>query len=58
MDPRLFEILIAARQAMPELTGFVIIALAGDSASQIKHMEFDPGMAQEMGDVPEPFRVL
>jgi hypothetical protein len=55
MDPRLFEILIAARQALRVLTGFVIIAPACDSACQIKRVEFGARMAQEMGEVPERF---
>jgi hypothetical protein len=46
MDPRLFEILIPARQALLGLTGFVTIALAGDSSRQIEHMKFGPVMAQ------------
>ena len=58
MDPCLFEILIPARQALLGLTGFVIIALACDSSCQIEHVEFDPGMTQQMGEVPEPFSVL
>jgi hypothetical protein len=56
MDPRLFEILRPVRQAARGLTGFVIIALACDSTCQIKHMEFDRRMTQQMGEVPEPFR--
>jgi hypothetical protein len=44
--------------ALRGLTGFVVIAMARNSAFQIKHMEFDRGMPQQMGEVPEPFRVL
>jgi hypothetical protein len=46
MDPGLFEILVPTRQAVRGLTGFIIIALACDATDQIKHVEFDPGMAQ------------
>jgi hypothetical protein len=46
MDPRLFESLIPARQALLGTTGFVIIALACDSSRQIEHVKFGPGMAQ------------
>src|ERR1700722_16841481 len=58
MDPRLFEILIPTWQAVRGLTGFIMIALARDPSCQIEHVEFDPGVTQEMGEVPEPFRVL
>ena len=57
-DPRLFEILIPARQAVCELPGFIIIALARDSSSQIEHVEFGRGMTQQMGEVAEPLSVL
>ena len=36
----------------------VVVALACDSSRQIEHMEFDRGMTQQVGEVPEPFRVL
>jgi hypothetical protein len=52
MDPRFFEILVLARQVVRRLTGFVIIALAADSASQIEHMEFGRGVAQQMSEGP------
>jgi hypothetical protein len=58
VDPRLFEILSPARQAVCGLTGFVIIALACDSTRQIEHVEFHRGMTQQMGKVPEPLTVF
>jgi hypothetical protein len=58
MDARLFEIHVPARQAVCGLTGFVIIALACDSARQIEHVEFGRGMSQQMGNVPESLGVL
>jgi hypothetical protein len=58
MDPRLFEILSPARQAVCGLTGFVIIALACDSTGQIERVEFVRGMTQQMGQAPESFSVL
>jgi hypothetical protein len=57
MDPRLLETLLPARQALPGQTGFVFIALACDSSRQIEHVKFGAGMAQQMGDLPEPFTV-
>jgi hypothetical protein len=45
VDPRLLEILRPARQAVCELTGFVVIALACDSTGQIEHVEFGRGVA-------------
>jgi selenophosphate synthase len=58
VDSRLFEILSPMRQAVRGLTDFVVIAPTRDSTCQIKHMEFDPGMTQQMGEVSEPFRAL
>src|SRR5216683_5095019 len=58
MDPRLFEILVPARQAVCGLPGFMIMVLARDSSSQIEHVEFDGGMSQETGEVGEPLSVL
>ena len=58
MDPGLFEILIPARQALRGLTGFFVIALAPDSSRQIEHVEFNPRMTQQMGDVQKSLRVL
>ena len=58
MDPSLFEILVPARQAVRGLTGFIILALACNSSSQIEHVEFDRGMTQQMGEVPESLSVL
>jgi hypothetical protein len=40
------------------LTGFVFLAMAANSAHQIEHVEFNAGMMQQMGEVPEPFGVL
>jgi hypothetical protein len=58
MDPRHFEILVPARQAVCGLPDFITIALARDSSSQIEHVEFDRGMTQQMGEVPEALSVL
>jgi hypothetical protein len=58
MAPRLFEARIPPRRALLGLTGVVIIALACDSSCQIEHVKFCPGMAQQVGEVPEPFTVL
>src|SRR5208282_587084 len=57
-DPRVFEILIPARQAVCGLPGFIIIALARDSSRQIENVEFGRGMTQQMGEVSEPLSVL
>jgi hypothetical protein len=57
MDPRPFEILIPARQAMSRVTGFVL-ALAADSTRQVKHVEFSSRMAQQMGEIGKPLGVL
>jgi hypothetical protein len=43
MDPRLFEILVTARQAGFGPAGFVIAPLARFSSRQIEHVKFDPG---------------
>jgi hypothetical protein len=56
-DPRLLETLLPEEQALLGLTSFIIIALACDSTRQIEHVKFDAGMAQQMGDLPEPFTV-
>jgi hypothetical protein len=59
VDPRLFEILSPARQAVCGLTGFVVtVALACDSTGQIEHVEFGRWVAQQMGDVPDSLGVL
>ncbi|MGC2304432.1 MAG: hypothetical protein WA447_14040 [Candidatus Binatus sp.] len=55
VDSGLFEILIRTRQAARRQIRFAIVALAGDSTRQIKHMELDPRMTQQMSEVPEPF---
>ncbi|MFZ2060724.1 MAG: hypothetical protein WAU82_06915 [Candidatus Binatus sp.] len=52
MNACLFEILVSARQAPLGLIDSVIIALAGNATGQIKHVKFDPGMAQQMREVP------
>src|SRR6202023_50709 len=57
MNACLFEILIPARQTLG-LAGFVLLALACDSTSKIKYVKFGRGMAQQMSEVPESFRVL
>jgi hypothetical protein len=49
MDPCLFEIFSSSRQALRRFTDFVVLALAGNSAHQIEHVEFDAGMTQQMG---------
>jgi hypothetical protein len=46
------------RQAVRGLTDFVVIAPTRDSTCQIKHMEFDPWMTQQMGEVPDSPGVL
>ena len=58
MDACLFEVIVAARHAARQPTGFVIVAIARNSADQIQHVEFDRGMAQQMRQVAEPLGVL
>ncbi len=61
MDSCLFEILVTPRQSVRRLrrpAGFMLVALACNSAEQIEHVEFDRGMTQEMGKVPESPRVF
>ncbi|MGD0119750.1 MAG: hypothetical protein ABSD30_16910 [Candidatus Binatus sp.] len=58
MNACLFEILIGVRQATRRLAGVVLVALAGDSARQIEHVEFGRGMPQEVGEVAETLAVL
>ncbi|MGA8570435.1 MAG: hypothetical protein WB580_21790 [Candidatus Binataceae bacterium] len=53
MDPRLFELFSSARQPWSRLTGFVLLAMGGNSTHQIEHVEFDAGMTQQMGEIPE-----
>jgi hypothetical protein len=58
MDPGFFELLISARQTARGLSGFVIIALPGDSSGEIEHVKFDSRMTNQMSDISEPFGVL
>src|SRR5712671_4163840 len=53
---RLFEFFLPARQT--RFAGFVIFVLACNSTDQVEHMEFDPRMTQQMGEVSEPFGVF
>ncbi|MGB6562675.1 MAG: hypothetical protein WBE69_08735 [Candidatus Binataceae bacterium] len=58
MDPSLFQVLFPARQAVHQLIGFIVLALACNSPCQIQHVEFDRRVTQEMGEVPESLSVL
>jgi hypothetical protein len=53
VDSCLFEILSSPRQTPHGLTGFILLAPACNSREQIKHVEFDPWMTQQMGEVPQ-----
>jgi hypothetical protein len=58
MDPRLFEIPIPPRQAVPRLTGFVLLAMARNSTHQVEHVEFGRWMTQQVANVPESLGVF
>jgi hypothetical protein len=46
MDPRLFQLLISARQARQRLTGIELVAVGRDSTDQIEHVEFRSRMTE------------
>jgi hypothetical protein len=57
LDSRLFEILSLAGQALGGQTGLVILT-ACKSTRQIEHVEFNPRMTEQMGDIGEPLGVF
>jgi hypothetical protein len=40
------------------LTGFVLLPLACNSTREVEHVEFDPRMTQQMGEVSKSLCVL